>query len=105
MIRGVLFSVALSALLIYAVYRMVDLYEAAMPERVTRVDIYAEHITYRTSEYPSTSLFAVGLKAAHDPPKYLGLHDCTRMDTLGTVVEILRAEGYTSFEIELPDGC
>lgn len=105
MMRGVLFSVALSALLIYAVYRMVDMYEAALPERATRVDIHPDHITYRGNEYPSTSLFAVGLKAIHDPPKYLGLHDCSHMDTLETVVEILRAEGYTSFEIELPADC
>lgn len=105
MVRGVLFSVALSALLVYAVYRMVDLYESALPERATRVDIYADHITYRTSDYPSITLFAVGLKAGRDPPKYLGLHACERMDTLEDVVDILRSEGYTSFEIELPDDC
>jgi len=105
MVRGVFFSVALSAMLIYAVYRMVDMYEQALPERVTRVDIYADSIGYRTGDYPTTSLFEIGLKAADDPPEQVSLHDCSRMDTLEEVVEILRAEHYSSFEIKLPQDC
>jgi hypothetical protein len=105
MIRGVLFSVALSGLLIYGVYRMVDMYQDATPARVTRVDIYSDHIAYRTSNYPTPSRFAIGLQAANDPPRKLSLHDCARMDTFEAVVEILRKQGFTSFDIELPDDC
>lgn len=105
MIRGILFSVALSALLIYAVYRMVDMYQQAVPERVTRVDVYSDHIAYRTSDYSSPSQFAIGLKAAREPPRKIGLHDCARMDSLEAVVVIVRDEGYRDFDIELPEDC
>jgi hypothetical protein len=105
MVRNVFFSVALSALLIYGVVRMVDTFQQAIPERVTLVDIHADRISYRTSNYATTTLFAVGLKAAREPPQKVGLHDCSRMDTLEAVVEILRAEGYANFVIELPDDC
>jgi hypothetical protein len=104
-IRGVLFSVALSALLIYAVYRMVSLFELAKPEGVTRIDIYDDRITYRTSTYETTSRLAVGLKAAQDPPRIIGLHDCARMDEFEAVVDVLRELRYTNFSVELPDDC
>lgn len=105
MTRGILFSVALSALLIYAVYRMVDMFERARPERVTRIDIYADRITYRTGSYQTPSRLAIGLKAAQDPPRQVGLHDCARMDDFAAVVDVLREQGYANFSVELPDNC
>ncbi len=105
MVRSVLFSVALSALLIFVVYRVVDIYQQAQPERVTRIDIHADRITYRTNRYPSPSLLEIGLKAANDPPRIVGLHACSRMDDLESVIDMLRELGYTRFEVELPDDC
>jgi hypothetical protein len=105
MIRGVLFSVVLSGILIFVVVRMSALYEEALPERVTRVDIYSDRITYRTNSYASPSLLAIGLKAAHDAPEKLALHDCSRMEEFETVIGILREQGYSSLDIELPDDC
>lgn len=105
MIRSVLFSVALSALLIYAVYRMVALFELARPEGVTRIDVYADRITYRTSSYETISRFAIGLKAAQEPPRIIGLHDCASMDEFEAVIDVLREQGFTSFAVELPDDC
>ena len=105
MTRSVFFSLALSALLIYAVIRMVDLFERATPMPLTRVDVYADHIDYRTSRYPTPSRFAIGLKAVREPPAVLGLHDCASMDRFEAVLQILREEGYSSFAIELPEDC
>ena len=105
MIRSVLYSVGLSALLIYGVYRLSAMYEQVLPDRVTRVDIYPDHIAYRTSQYATPSLFAIGLKAAREPPRQVELHDCGGMLTFEAVVEILREQGYSNFEIELPRDC
>ena len=89
----------------YAVFRMQFVYEAGMPERVTRVDIFADRITYRTSHYSTPRLLEIGIKAANDPPKKLALHDCARMDEFEQVLDSLRELGYASLEIELPDNC
>jgi hypothetical protein len=105
MVRQVMFSVALSAIMIYAILRMQSVYEATLTERVTRVDIFSDRITYRTSQYSSPSLLAIGIKAAQDPPEKLALHDCDRMDDFEAVLDALRDQGYTDLEIELPEGC
>ena len=105
MFRQVMFSVALSAILIYAVLRMQSVYEATLTERVTRVDIFSDRITYRTSHYSSPTLLAIGVKAAQVPPEKLALHDCERMDDFEAVLEALREQGYTDFDIELPEAC
>lgn len=105
MIRTVLFSVALSALLIFAVFRVVDIFRQVEPERVTRIDIHSDRITYRTNRYPTPSLLEIGLKAANDPPRVVGLHDCGRMADFGAIIDVLRDLGYTSFEVELPEDC
>lgn len=105
MIRGVLFSLALSVLLIYAVLRLQSVYVEGIPERVTRVDVYADHITYRTGTYYSATQLAIGLKAAQDPPQVLALHDCGQNEALESVIEVLREQGLTNFEIELPEDC
>ena len=105
MIRGVLFSLALSLLLIYAVLRLQSVYVEGIPERVTRVDIYSDRITYRTGTYYSATQLAIGLKAAQDPPQALALHHCGQNDELESVIDVLREQGFTSFEIELPEDC
>jgi hypothetical protein len=105
MIRSVLFSVALSVVLIFTVLRLHDVYLDALAQRVTRVDIYSDHISYRTNHYPTPSLLRIGLKAAHDPPKLIALHDCSRMDDFEAVIDVMREEGYKEFDIELPEGC
>lgn len=105
MIRSVLFSVALSAILIYAVLRMQAVYEATLAERVTRIDVFADRITYRMSHYSTPTLLGIGLKAANDPPEKLALHDCSRMGVFEAVIDEVREQGYTRFEIELPDAC
>ena len=106
MIRSVLFSVALSALLIYAIFRLQSAYEQRLAfNRITTIDIYADRITYRTNVYSTTSLLANGLKAVHDPPKKVKLHVCSRMDDLEAVIDVVRAEGYMDFEVDLPEGC
>ena len=105
MIRSVLFSVALSALLIYGVLRLHSVYEQGLAGRVTRVDVYAGQITYRTNRYPTPSLLRIGLKAAQDPPRKVALHDCSRMSDFEAVIDVIREQGYTEFEIELPDAC
>jgi len=105
MVRAVLFSVALSALLIYSVLRVQSAYERAQPLRVTRIDIYSDRITYRNNKYPTPSLLAIGLKAANDPPKLLALHDCARLEDFEAIVDIVRDQGFLSFKVELPEGC
>ena len=105
MIRGVLFSVVLSAILVFAVYRIADMLERASPAPVTRVDIFADHITYRTSDYASVPRFATGLKTVNVPPQILALHDCAGTETFEAVLDILREQGFTSFSIELPRDC
>jgi hypothetical protein len=105
MIRSVLFSVALSALLIYGVLRLHSSYEQRLGERVTSVDIYATYIAYRTNRFATPSLLEIGLKAAKDPPEKVVLHDCLRMAEFEEVVDLIRHLGYTEFEIELPPSC
>jgi len=105
MIRGVMFSLALSLLLLFAVFRLQAVYLEGLPERVTRVDIYADRIAYRTGSYQTQTQFAIGLKAAQDPPRKIALHDCSRMAILEGVIDILREQDMSSFEIELPDDC
>lgn len=105
MIRGVLASVVLSGILIFAVYRVADLYDQGAEQRLTRIDIWTDRITYRTSQYATPSLLAIGLKAAGDPPRVLALHDCRRMDEFVVVVDIVREQGYSRFDIELPEDC
>jgi hypothetical protein len=105
MIRSVLFSVVLSAALIYTVLRLHSVYEQGLASRVTSIDIYADQITYRTSHYPTPSLLAIGLKAANDPPRKITLHDCDREHDFEAVIDIVREQGYRDFAIELPDAC
>jgi hypothetical protein len=105
MIRSVLISLVLSALLIFVVLRVAALFETAAPERVTRIDIYSDTITYRMSRYPTPSRLAIGLKAVNDPPRLLAVHDCERMEVLEAVLQVVREQGYTSFEVQLPDDC
>jgi hypothetical protein len=105
MIRNVMISLALSAALIYIVLRLAAIFEAAAPAPVTRIDIYGDRITYRTNRYLSPSLLAIGLQTVNDPPRLLALHVCGRMEDFAAVVQILRDQGYSSFDVELPDDC
>jgi hypothetical protein len=105
MIRSVLFSVVLSAALIYTVLRLHSVYEEGLASRKTSIDIYTDQITYRTSHYPTASLLGIGLKAANDPPEKIALHDCDRQNEFEAVIEIVRELGYSDFEIEMPDFC
>jgi hypothetical protein len=104
MVRSVLFSVALSALMIYAVLQLQSTYEQRLAvNRVTRIDIYADRITYRNNLYATTSLLANGLEAVKDPPQKVELHVCSRMSDFEAVLDVVRKQGYSEFEIELPD--
>ena len=105
MVRSVLMSVAISALLIYGVFRLYDSYQARLPIGTTRVDIYSDRITYRTNYYLTARLFGYGLKAARVPPDVVALRDCQRMAEFEAVLDEIRAQGYTDFDIELPDNC
>jgi len=105
MVRGVLFSVALSILLVFAVYRLQSVYQEGLPERVTRIDISSDRIDYRVSSYKTPTQVAIALKAAQDPPRLVAVHECGLNETLEAVLGILREQGYTSFEIQLPDNC
>jgi hypothetical protein len=105
MIRSVLLSVVLLAVLLYAITRLVAMLQGAMPERVTRIDVYADRITYRAHTYETTSQLAVGLKAAGDPPQKLAVHDCARMDELAVILDLLRRQGMSNVDVELPDDC
>jgi hypothetical protein len=105
MIRSVLMSVALLAILMFTVFRLHGVYLEGLAQRVTRVDIYPDRIAYRTNRYPTPSLLAIGLKAANDPPELLALHDCGRMDDFEAVIDLMRELGYTDFEVELPESC
>lgn len=105
MIRSVLISVILSAILIFAVLRMHSVYERGLPEPVAGIDIYDDRITYRTGVYTTLSQLQIGLKATIDRPERVKLHDCARIDDFEVVVDMLRAHGQTQFEVELPRGC
>lgn len=105
MLKAILFSVALSALLIYGMLRLQTIYEARQPERVVRIDIHPDRITYRTGSYATASLLAIGIKAAGEPPEIVALHSCERMADLEAVVDLLREQDYMSFAVELPTDC
>ncbi|MGW8369255.1 MAG: hypothetical protein ACWGPN_11330 [Gammaproteobacteria bacterium] len=105
MIRTVLISVVLLGILLFAILRLQSVYEGGLPERANSIDIYAERITYRTRSYDTPSSLSIGLRASTDKPDKVVLHDCSRMNDLETVIDLLRAQNQTSFDIELPDGC
>lgn len=106
MVRSVLFSVALLALLIFAVLKLQSSWEQRLAvERVTSVDIYADRIAYRTNVYATPTLLSYGLKAVNDPPRRVVLHTCSRMDDLEAVIDVVREQGYTDFQVEMPDSC
>jgi hypothetical protein len=105
MVRSVLFSVGLSLLLIYGVLRLQAMYQETLSPGVMRVDIYADRITYRTNRYPNASLFGIGLKAAKVAPDIVVLHDCQRMDDFEEVIDELRSQGYSGFELDIPNDC
>jgi hypothetical protein len=105
MVRGVMYSVALSLLLIFGVYRLQSVYMEGLPQRITRVDIESERILYRNGTYQTPTQLAIGLKAAQDPPRKLVLHDCRRIDVFEQVIDILRSQEIKRFEIEMPAGC
>lgn len=105
MIRSVLFSVVLSAALIYTVLRLHSVYEEGLAARVVSIDVYADRINYRTSRYPTVSRLRIGLLASNDPPQKIVLHDCSRMSEFEAVIDLVREQGHTQFEIELPDAC
>jgi len=105
MIRGVLISVVLSGILIFAVLRVAALYEDGIAIGVTRIDIYADRITYRTGSYATPTLLEIGLRAANDPPQVLALHDCARQKDFESVVGVLRRLDYLNIEIQMPDDC
>lgn len=105
MTRSILFSVALSALLIYGVLRLQSVYEAGLNTGITRVDIYSDRIDYRTNHYPTARLFGIGLQAAKVPPDMITLHDCLRMAEFEAVLDQVRDQGYSGYDISLPDDC
>jgi len=105
MIRSVLFSVVLSAVLIYTVLRMHSVYEDGLASRVTSIDVHADRISYRTTQYPSVSRLRIGLLATNDPPEKIVLHDCSRMAEFEAVIDLVREQGHTDFEVDLPDSC
>jgi hypothetical protein len=105
MIRSVLFSVLLSAVLIYAVLRLHSSYEDVLASQVTSIDVYSDRISYRTNQYPTVSRLRIGLLASNDPPRKVALHDCARLTEFEAVLDLVREQGYTEFEIDLPDSC
>jgi hypothetical protein len=107
MVRSVLFSVALLAILMYAILKLQSAYEEGRMSavRVTTIDIYADRITYRNNVYSTPSLLSNGLKAVHDPPQRVELHVCSRMNVFEAVLEVVREQGYSEFEVKFPGGC
>jgi hypothetical protein len=105
MIRTVFISVALLAILIFAILRMQSVYEEGLPERVLSIDIYNNEIVFRTRSYETLSALAIGVRASTDKPEKVILHDCARIEDFESVVELLRAQGQTQFDVELPDDC
>ena len=105
MVRSVLMSVAISGLLIYGVFRLYGVYQDRLPIGITRVDIYADRITYRTNYYSTARLFGYGLQAAKVPPDVVALRDCQSHAEFEAVLDVIRAQGYSDFAIELPDDC
>ena len=107
MVRSVLFSVFLLGLLLYAIMQLQSTYEERRMStvRVTAIDIYADRITYRNNVYSTPSLLSNGLKAVHDPPRLVELHLCSRMSVFEDVLEVVRQQGYSEFEVKLPAGC
>lgn len=88
-----------------AVLSACDAFFPGPENRVTRIDIYGDRITYRTGVYETTSALAIGLKAANDPPRLIELHDCGRLDVFEEVVDVVRQRGEYSFSVTLPEGC
>ena len=74
-------------------------------QRQTRVDVYADRIEYRTGRYPTPSALAIAIRAAHDPPEVIELHDCARRGDLEGVIEAVRASGAQTFSVVLPNDC
>lgn len=105
MIRMVLISVALLAMTAYLMFRVERIYTESQPPRVTRVDVYADRLTYRTGIYETPSTLAIGLKAANDPPRLVEVHGCDAVHRLASVLDVVRANGAADFEIVLPEGC
>lgn len=105
MTRTLLVSVALLGLMAFMMIRWESFYTSAQPPIVTRVDVYADHMTYRAGVYPTVTALGIGLKAANDPPEVVELHDCGRRDDLEAVLDLLREQGSFSFDIILPDHC
>lgn len=105
MVRMILVSVAVLGLVTFFVFRWQRLVEEAQPPLVTRVDIYPDRLTYRNGFYATPSTLAIGLKASKDPPRLIQVHTCEAMPKLAQVLDVVRAEGMTDFEVLLPDDC
>ena len=105
MIRRMLMAVALLGLMVVLLLRWIDVYTSSQPVPVTRVDVYADRITYRNRVYETPTLLAIGLKAASDPPRLIALHDCDSLEQLQWVIDVVRAEGQYEFEMLLPQNC
>jgi hypothetical protein len=105
MTRALLISVVCLGMLVYFLLRLESSYYDAQPPIVTRIDVYADRITYRTGVYQSISALSIGLKAARDPPAVIALHDCDGFERLQAVIQAVRAEVPGDFEIALPEDC
>jgi hypothetical protein len=105
MVRMILVSVAVLGLVTFFVFRWQRLVQQAQPPLVTRVDIYPDRLRYRNGFYATPSNLAIGLKASRDPPRLIQVHACEAMPQLAPVLDVIRAEGMTNFEVLLPDDC
>lgn len=105
MVRGVMYSVALSLLLIYGVYRLQDVYHESLAQQPVRVDIYEKYIAYRNNHFTTPGHLGIGIKATQEPPEAIIVHDCNGMKMLADVLTVLREQGITTVDVELPENC
>lgn len=103
--RMILVSVGILGLVTYFIFRWQNLVEEAQPPLTTRVDIYPDRITYRNGTYATPSALAIGLKANNEPPEVIEIHGCDAVSRLAAVLDVVRAEYGSDFEVVLPQDC
>lgn len=105
MVRMILISVLLLGMVLFFIFRWQAMVTDAQPPLVTRVDVYADRLTYRNGVYASTSTLAIALQANNARPEIVEVRECGAVGRLAEVLDVIRRHGAVDFEIVLPEDC
>ena len=105
MVRMILISVVLLGMVLFFIFRWQAMITRAQPPLATRVAVFVDRFEYRNGTYETVSNLAIALQANRNLPDIIEVRDCAATNRLPDVLDVVRAQGGSDFEIVLPESC